>query len=36
MEKMRFSLYRYNPALAAGAAKPEECEWHDTPAATAA
>ncbi len=23
------TLYRYNPQLAAGTAKPEECVWHD-------
>ena len=30
------TLYRYNAALAAGAAKPEECVWNDTPAPAAA
>ena len=27
------TLYRYNPALSAGEAKPEACVWHDAPAA---
>ncbi len=27
------TLYRFNPALAAGTAKPEACVWHDRPAA---
>ena len=27
------TLYRYNPALSAGEAKPEASVWHDAPAA---
>ena len=30
------TLYRYTPALAPGAAKPEECVWHDEPVAKSA
>lgn len=30
------TLYRYAPALAPGAAKPEECVWHDEPVAKSA
>ena len=30
------TLYRYNPALAAGAAKPEAAVWHGEPAAKSA
>jgi uncharacterized Zn-finger protein len=29
------TLYRYNKALAAGAAEPAECVWHDDAAAAA-
>jgi len=30
------TLYRYNPALASGAAKPEGCVWHGESAGAAA
>lgn len=30
------TLYRFNPALAAGAANPDGCVWHDDSAAEAA